>query len=117
MRTLRTAGEIDEIVRGASARGAIPGGVVVVVGRDGVLHTSAAGDLPDGSETVFRIAAVPGTHRAGTGDWAGIFNSYYWIDRTSGVAGAFFTQVLPFFDAGVVETLLGVEQGVYGEPG
>jgi methyl acetate hydrolase len=58
---------------------------------------------------------VPGMRRAGTGDWAGLFNSYYWVDRASGVAVVFFTQVLPFFDAAVVDTLLGIESAIYRE--
>jgi methyl acetate hydrolase len=56
---------------------------------------------------------VPGMRRAGTGSWAGLFNCYYWIDRATGVAGAFFTQVLPFFDGPVVEAALGVEGATY----
>jgi methyl acetate hydrolase len=55
--------------------------------------------------------------RAGTGDWAGLFNCYYWIDRTTGVAGALLTQLLPFFDARIVETSLAFEQAVYAEVG
>ena len=60
---------------------------------------------------------IPGMRRTGTGDWAGLFNCYYWIDRTTGVAGAFLTQVLPFFDPQVVETALGFEAAVYAEVG
>src|SRR5206468_3027840 len=30
---------------------------------------------------------IPGMRRAGTGDWAGLFNCYYWIDRSTGIAG------------------------------
>lgn len=56
---------------------------------------------------------VPGMRRGGTGNWAGLLNSYYWIDRETGVTAAFFTQVLPFFDARVVEAALGVELAVY----
>jgi CubicO group peptidase (beta-lactamase class C family) len=60
---------------------------------------------------------VPGMRSAGTGDWAGIFNTYYWIDRAAGIGGLFMTQVLPFFDAKVVEALLGFEVGVYAQVG
>ncbi|MGO9763950.1 MAG: serine hydrolase domain-containing protein [Solirubrobacteraceae bacterium] len=56
---------------------------------------------------------IPGMRSAGTGDWAGLFNCYYWIDRAAGVAGAQLTQVLPFFDARIVATAAGFEQGVY----
>jgi CubicO group peptidase (beta-lactamase class C family) len=58
---------------------------------------------------------LPGMRRAGSGDWAGLANCFYWIDRASGVAGAFFTQVLPFFDARVVETVFAFETGAYAE--
>lgn len=60
---------------------------------------------------------IPGMRHAGTGDWAGLFNSYYWIDRATGVAGTFLTQVLPFFDPQVIETALGFEAAVYAEVG
>ena len=58
---------------------------------------------------------LPGMRRAGSGDWSGLCNCYYWIDRTSGVAGALLTQVLPFFDGPVFEAVLGTEQAVYAE--
>jgi CubicO group peptidase (beta-lactamase class C family) len=60
---------------------------------------------------------VPGARSAGTADWAGVFNSYYWIDRTKGVGGVLMTQLLPFFDMGVVETLMGFEGAVYQQVG
>jgi methyl acetate hydrolase len=60
---------------------------------------------------------LEGMRRAGTGDWAGIFNCYYWADRTAGIGGAFLTQVLPFFDPGCVEAAVGVEQAAYAGSG
>ena len=56
---------------------------------------------------------IPGMRRAGTGNWAGMCNSYFWIDHASGIAATLMTQVLPFFDDGVVQTLLGFEASVY----
>ena len=63
------------------------------------------------------LANVPGMRSAGTADWAGIFNSYYWIDRKKGIGGVLMTQMLPFFDARVVETLIGFETAVYQQVG
>ncbi len=60
---------------------------------------------------------LEGMRRAGTGDWAGIFNCYYWIDRASGIGGVFLTQVLPFFDQHCVEAAVGVELAAYAELG
>jgi len=56
---------------------------------------------------------VPGMRRAGTGNWAGLCNSYFWVDHASGLAATLMTQILPFFDPGVVQTLLGFEAAVY----
>ncbi len=60
---------------------------------------------------------VPSIRRSGTGDWAGLANCYFWIDRATGVAGAFMTQVLPFFDARIVEAALSFQQAVYTQVG
>lgn len=56
---------------------------------------------------------LPGMRRAGSGDWAGLYNCYYWIDRSAGIAAALLTQVLPFFDARIVELLQALEQAIY----
>ncbi len=56
---------------------------------------------------------LPGMRHAGSGDWAGLMNCYYWIDRASGIAATFLTQVLPFYDAKIVETALALEQAIY----
>jgi len=60
---------------------------------------------------------LPGMRSRGTADWAGIFNSYYWIDRNKGIGGVLMTQLLPFFDMPVVETLMGFEMAVYQQVG
>jgi methyl acetate hydrolase len=75
--------------------------------------------FPQGWGLGFHLTLVDldGMRRAGTGDWAGLFNSYFWIDRAAGVGGVLMTQVLPFFDAGVVELLVGFEQAVYAAVG
>jgi methyl acetate hydrolase len=49
---------------------------------------------------------IPGMRRSGTGNWAGLFTCYYWIDPGTGVAAALLTQVLPFFDELIIQTLL-----------
>ena len=63
------------------------------------------------------LADLPGMRSHGTGDWAGVFNSYYWIDRAKGIGGVLMTQLLPFFDMPVVETLIGFEMAVYQQVG
>lgn len=41
---------------------------------------------------------MPTGRPAGSMMWAGICNSYYWIDPTSGIGGVYLTQILPFAD-------------------
>jgi methyl acetate hydrolase len=41
-------------------------------------------------------ADVAGMRRAGSGAWAGLMNTHFWVDRTAGVTGAIYTQFLPF---------------------
>lgn len=55
----------------------------------------------------------PGRRAAGSGAWAGVFNTYFWVDRASGITGAIYTQTLPFVEPGVFQTYLDVESAVY----
>ena len=38
----------------------------------------------------------PGRRRAGTGSWAGLFNTHFFIDRTTGVCASIYSNSLPF---------------------
>jgi methyl acetate hydrolase len=58
-------------------------------------------------------APLPTGRAAGSLAWAGLANSYYWIDPARGVAGVYATQVLPFFDAKSVAAFEGFERAVY----
>lgn len=63
----------------------------------------------------FDINTQPGPagRSAGSISWAGIFNTYFWIDPAKRVTGAIFTQILPFYDAGVLKLYGGFEKGLY----
>ncbi len=56
---------------------------------------------------------VPDGRSAGSVAWAGLNNTYYWLDPTKKVAGAIFTQILPFADPAVLSLLQGFERAVY----
>jgi len=45
--------------------------------------------------------------------WAGICNSYYWIDHNAGCAGVFMTQILPFADVKALPLFFLFETTVY----
>jgi len=57
---------------------------------------------------------VPGRRSAGSLAWAGLFNTYYWLDPRRQIAGVLLTQVLPFADATVLRLLDDFETAVYG---
>jgi methyl acetate hydrolase len=56
---------------------------------------------------------LPTGRSAGSLAWAGLANSYYWIDSTRSVAGVYAAQLLPFFDADAVALCGGFETAVY----
>jgi methyl acetate hydrolase len=39
---------------------------------------------------------LPGRRRAGTGAWAGLFNTHFFVDRTTGICASIYTNSLPF---------------------
>ena len=61
------------------------------------------------------INMQPGTNgrSAGTMTWAGLFNSYYWIDPHKRVTGVILTQILPFADPHAVRLYGEFERAVY----
>ena len=55
----------------------------------------------------------PNGRSAGSVTWAGIYNTYYWLDPQKRVAGVFLTQILPFADTKAVALYGEFEHGVY----
>lgn len=58
-------------------------------------------------------ARLPTGRPAGQLMWAGLANSYYWIDRENKIGGFFATQVLPFHDVAAYLGYLEFESAVY----
>ena len=56
----------------------------------------------------------PGGHSAGTLTWGGLYNTYFWIDRSRDLCGVLLTQVLPFYDTEVLQLYGRFERAVYG---
>jgi CubicO group peptidase (beta-lactamase class C family) len=56
---------------------------------------------------------LPTGRSAGSLAWAGLANSYFWIDPIRQVTGVYATQVLPFFDAKAVQLFQDFETAVY----
>lgn len=66
-----------------------------------------------GLSFVINTEPLPTGRSAGSVAWAGLANTYFWIDRTRQVSGVFLSQVLPFFDATAVDLLTRFETEVY----
>jgi CubicO group peptidase (beta-lactamase class C family) len=57
--------------------------------------------------------AVPGGRGPGSLAWAGLGNTYFWIDPASGIAAVILMQLLPFADAKALALLDGFEKALY----
>ncbi len=45
--------------------------------------------------------------------WAGLANTFFWIDPSRDVTGVILMQLLPFVDKDCLEAFAGFERGVY----
>ena len=65
----------------------------------------------------FQIAAPkspnPSMRSPGSLSWAGINNTFYWIDPRKQVGAVILMQMLPFYDEAAIRTLQGFEERVY----
>jgi len=56
---------------------------------------------------------VPGCRRAGSGAWAGLCNTHFWVDPTTGITASIFTQFLPFVTPEALQMYADFEQALY----
>lgn len=56
---------------------------------------------------------APTGRSAGSLAWAGLANTYYWIDQKRGLGGAYATQILPFADEKSLPLFFEFERAVY----
>jgi CubicO group peptidase (beta-lactamase class C family) len=56
---------------------------------------------------------VPGRRSAGSLAWAGLANTYFWLDPKKKVTGLILTQILPFADQKTLQLLADFETAVY----
>jgi CubicO group peptidase (beta-lactamase class C family) len=58
-------------------------------------------------------APAPTGRSAGSLAWAGLANTYYWIDQKKGIGGVYATQVLPFADTKALPLFYAFEKEAY----
>jgi len=61
---------------------------------------------------MINLDSVPGGRKAGSLTWAGLFNTYYWIDPTMRIAGVIMMQILPFADHQALKAYRQFERGI-----
>ncbi len=66
-----------------------------------------------GLSFLINTAKTPEGRSPGSLAWAGLANTYFWIDPSRDVAGVILMQVLPFADKNCLEAFAGFERGVY----
>jgi len=71
--------------------------------------------VPKSWSLAFQInhQTAPTGRPAGGMMWAGLANSYYWVDPTNGLAGVYLTQIFPFADDKSLPLYLDFEKAVY----
>jgi methyl acetate hydrolase len=57
--------------------------------------------------------AVPGGRGPSSLAWAGLGNTYFWIDPANGIAGVILMQLIPFADPKALALLDSFEKAVY----
>ena len=83
-----------------------------------VAYTNDVDLYPDivkkwGLSFMINTARTPEGRSAGSLAWAGLANTYYWIDPARDITGVILMQVLPFADGKCLEAFAGFERGVY----
>jgi methyl acetate hydrolase len=66
-----------------------------------------------GLSFLINMSDVPGGRAAGSLAWAGVHNTFFWVDPASRLTAVLMMQLLPANDPVVLETLLGFEAAIY----
>jgi methyl acetate hydrolase len=66
-----------------------------------------------GLSFLINTAKTPEGRSPGSLAWAGLANTYYWIDPSRDITGVILMQLLPFADKKCLEAFAGFERGVY----
>ena len=70
-------------------------------------------DLKWGLGLLLNQQGLPGMRAAGSGAWAGVFNTHFWVDPTNRLTASIFTQLLPFADPAAFQLLIDYELALY----
>jgi len=107
---------IDRLLQEAVADAKVAGVVATACTREEILYEGAFGERVLGGGvpmTQLNLEPAPTGRPAGALMWAGLANSFYWIDPVTGVGGVYLTQMFPFADHESVPLYYAFESEVY----
>jgi len=80
-----------------------------------LVHDTRLPGQPDKFGLGFALNSSPidGGRGRDTLSWAGIFNTFFWIDRERGVCAVLLTQMMPFLDDGPAQLVADFDRAVY----
>ena len=73
----------------------------------------AGPDFKFGLGLLLNVHDIPGARKRGSGAWAGLFNTHFWVDPRTGVTGAIYSQTLPFVEPPVFGMYADFEKALY----
>jgi methyl acetate hydrolase len=62
---------------------------------------------------LLNTADIPGMRRAWSGAWAGLCNTHFWVDRTTGICASIYSNFLPFVPPEAVALYNDFERALY----
>jgi methyl acetate hydrolase len=62
---------------------------------------------------VLNTQDVPGMRRAWSGAWAGLCNTHFWVDRTTGICASIYSNFLPFVTPEALQLYHDFERALY----
>jgi methyl acetate hydrolase len=94
------------------------GGLSLYPFKTVIPQQSLDGAIPGGLEKfgpgfALTTKTIEGGRSAGSLAWAGLDNTYFWIDPARRTTAAIMMQILPFLDRGALDTLTKFERAVY----
>ena len=94
------------------------GGLSLYPFKTVIPEQSLDGVIPGGLEKfglgfALTTKTVEGGRSAGSLAWAGLDNTYFWIDPARKTTATIMMQILPFLDRGALDTLTKFERAVY----
>jgi len=87
---------------------------VIATADPGATATFSAGpDHKWGYGLLLNTKDIPGRRKAWSGAWAGLCNTQFWVDRTTGIAGSIYSNFLPFVTDEAVKLYNDFEKALY----